>query len=134
LVLKEDILKEIQEQGVLSDFEPAKKEVYSYPGIAHVDACQAIRYRRSRLLPCHAGPEIMLLSDQTQLYGELWLLVYTVDMMQKVRQAADDKVRELQAAQEAGGAAGKVEAVRFAFTAPVAIVMRCTGRAAAGCV
>ena len=51
LIKKEDVQKEIQGLGVMSDFEPAKKQIDSYP-----------------------GEELLFVIDQKQVYGEVFLL------------------------------------------------------------
>eukprot|EP00981_Chlorochromonas_danica_P002312 scaffold446_cov183-Ochromonas_danica.AAC.11 len=53
-VPKEDIMKEIQVMGVMSDFEPAKK-----------------------LIEPFTGDQILIYVDPTQKYGETYLLCYT---------------------------------------------------------
>ena len=69
IILKEELMKEIIGLGVMSDFEPAKKSVESYP-----------------------GEEILITVDQEQKYGEVFLLCYTEeakeDFMSGVREAA----------------------------------------------
>lgn len=55
-VPKEDIMKEIQVMGVMSDFEPGKKLIDSYQ-----------------------GDQILIVVDRAQKYGETYLLCYTDD-------------------------------------------------------
>jgi hypothetical protein len=74
LIPKEDLMKEVIGLGVMSDFEPAKKQLESYP-----------------------GEEILITVDQDQKYGEVFLICYT-------EQAKDEfmsGIREVEAAIEA---------------------------------
>lgn len=68
LIPKEELMKEIVGLGVMSDFEPAKKSIESYP-----------------------GEEILITVDQEQKYGEVFLLCYTEqskeDFMSGIREA-----------------------------------------------
>jgi hypothetical protein len=54
LIPKADVVKEIEGLGVMSDFEPAKKLINSFP-----------------------GEEILFVVDQDQKYGEIFLIIYT---------------------------------------------------------
>jgi dynein intermediate chain 3, axonemal len=54
LIPKEELMKEIIGLGVMSDFEPAKKNIESYP-----------------------GTEILIIVDKEQKYGEIFVLCYT---------------------------------------------------------
>lgn len=74
LIAKEDLMKEIVGLGVMSDFEPAKKAVESYP-----------------------GAEILITVDKDQKYGEVFLLCYTED----AKEAFMSNIREMEAAIEA---------------------------------
>lgn len=74
LIKKEDVQKEIQGLGVMSDFEPAKKQIDSYP-----------------------GEELLFVIDQKQVYGEVFLLCYT----EASKDEFLNKVKEEQAAIEA---------------------------------
>ena len=67
VVLKETIMDEIIKMGVMSDFEPAKKYIESYP-----------------------GDDLLFVIDKTQQYGEMFLLCYTPE----AREEFDKKVRE----------------------------------------
>jgi hypothetical protein len=74
LISKEELMKEIIGLGVMSDFEPAKKNIESYP-----------------------GDEILITVDKDQKYGEVFLICYT-------EESKDDfmgGIREVEAAIEA---------------------------------
>lgn len=77
---KEDVMKEIQVMGVMSDFEPAKKIIESCP-----------------------GDRILIVTDKNQKYGEMFLIYYTeeaaVNYMQSMHAAKE--ALELQKAEEA---------------------------------
>ena len=68
-VPKEDVMKEIQGLGVMSDFEPAKKMVENAPD------------------------SLLFVIDQTSKYGEVFLLCYTEasveDFMKGIREAQE---------------------------------------------
>lgn len=74
LLKKEDVMKEIQGLGVMSDFEPAKKQIDSYP-----------------------GEEVLFVIDKKQVYGEVFLCCYT----EAAKEEYMSKVREAQEAIEA---------------------------------
>ena len=74
LIKKEDVMKEIQGLGVMSDFEPAKKQIESYP-----------------------GDEVLFVIDKKQVYGEVFLVCYT----EAAKEEFLSKVREAQEAIEA---------------------------------
>lgn len=74
LLKKEDVMKEIQGLGVMSDFEPAKKQIDSYP-----------------------GEEILFVVDKKQTYGEVFLVCFT----EASKEEFLSKVREEQEAIEA---------------------------------
>jgi len=88
LLKKEELTKEIQGLGVMSDFEPGKKQIDSYP-----------------------GDEILFVIDKKQTYGEIFLCCYTED----AKQVFLGKVREEQEALEAQRRAEEeAEAARIA--------------------
>lgn len=68
---KEDIMKEIQVMGVMSDFEPGKKVIEPFQ-----------------------GDQILIFVDQTQKYGEATLLCYT-------NEARDEMLKDILEQQEA---------------------------------
>ncbi len=74
IVEKEKIMEEIIKMGVMSDFEPARKQIESYP-----------------------GEDLLFVIDKTQQYGEMFLLCYT----EEAREEFDRKVREQAEALEA---------------------------------
>lgn len=74
LLSKEELLKEIVGLGVMSDFEPAKKSIESYP-----------------------GEEILITVDQSQKYGEVFLICYTEESKEDFMGG----IREMEAAVEA---------------------------------
>ena len=74
VVAKEKIMEEIIKMGVMSDFEPARKQIESYP-----------------------GEDLLFVIDKTQQYGEMFLLCYT----EEAREEFDRKVREQAEALEA---------------------------------
>eukprot|EP01038_Epipyxis_sp_PR26KG_P004926 gene4926-6893_t len=82
LLKKEDITKEIQTLGVMSDFEPAKKYVDSY-----------------------SGDVILFVIDKTQKYGETFLLCYTdeakEDFMKSITENEEAMREQLLAEQRA---------------------------------
>lgn len=69
LLSKEDLLKEISGLGVMSDFEPAKRAIESYP-----------------------GEEVLIAVDKEQKYGEMFLVCYTEET--KASYLAEIKERE----------------------------------------
>ena len=88
LLKKEDVMKEIQGLGVMSDFEPAKQQIDSYP-----------------------GEEVLFVVDKQQVYGEMFLCCYTED----AKEVFLAKVREEQEAIEAQKrAVEEAEAARIA--------------------
>ena len=77
-IKREEIVKEIQGLGVMSDFEPAKKAV---------DSC--------------TGEDILFIIDKAQKYGETFLMCYSEEAReeflkgaQEVQNALDDQKRE----------------------------------------
>ena len=88
LLKKEDVMKEIQGLGVMSDFEPGKKQIDSYP-----------------------GEELLFVIDRKQTYGEMFLVCYTEEAKEEYMR----KVREEQEAVEAQRRAEEeAEAARIA--------------------
>jgi hypothetical protein len=74
ILTKEELMKEIIGLGVMSDFEPARKSVESYP-----------------------GEEILITVDKEQVYGEVFLICYTEEAKDKFMSG----IREAEAAVEA---------------------------------
>ena len=75
---KEDIMKEIQTMGKMSDFEPGKKQIESYP-----------------------GPEILIVVDRAQKYGESYLIIYNEETKQKMMNEKNEEQEALRAQLEA---------------------------------
>jgi len=74
LIPKEDLVKEVQGLGVMSDFEPAKKQLEGF-----------------------GGEEVLIVVDKDQKYGEVFLLCYTEESKEEFMA----EVRAKQAAIEA---------------------------------
>ena len=87
------ILDEIGKLGVMSDFEPAKKQLDSYP-----------------------EDDVLWVIDQDQKYGEMFLLCYTVDAKNefeaKVKEAADAIAAQKKAEEDAENARIEAEIAR----------------------
>ena len=83
-VPKEDVMKEIQGLGVMSDFEPAKKVVDTAPD------------------------SLLFVVDKTSKYGEVFLLCYTEasveDFMKGIREAQEAIEAQKRAEEEAEAA------------------------------
>lgn len=84
-IKREEIVKEIQTLGVMSDFEPAKKAV---------DSC--------------TGEDILFIVDKAQKYGETFLMCYSEEAReeflkgaQAIQNAIDDQKREEEALETA---------------------------------
>jgi hypothetical protein len=85
LIPKEDIMGEIQKYGQMSDFEPGKKQIDSYP-----------------------GDQILIVVDRTQKYGETFLICYTEeareefmrDMLEKEDALREQLLAEMKAEEE----------------------------------
>jgi dynein intermediate chain 3, axonemal len=94
LIPKEDIAKEIQGLGVMSDFEPSKKFVDNYP-----------------------GEELLFVVDKDQKYGEIFLLCYTEqskeDFMSMVREKLEAIEAQKRAEEEAEEARKAAEWARL---------------------
>ena len=86
LLNKEEVMKEISTMGVMSDFEPAKKQIEASP-----------------------GEDLFFVIDKQQTYGEVFLLCYTAeskeDYMSKAAEAAAALEAQRQAEIEAAEAA-----------------------------
>jgi WD40 repeat protein len=93
LLKKEDVVKEIATLGVMSDFEPARKNIESYP-----------------------GDELLFVVDKTQKYGEIFLLCYTEearsDFMRSIQEAQDAIEAQRRAEEEAEAARVAAEYAR----------------------
>lgn len=74
LIPKDDLLKEIQGLGVMSDFEPAKKNIESYP-----------------------GNEILIIVDKEQKYGEIFILCYTEAAKEQFLAEVREKLEAIEA-------------------------------------
>lgn len=74
VIPKEKIVDEITKMGVMSDFQPAAKQITDYP-----------------------GEDLLFVVDKSQQYGEMFLLAYTAE----AREEFDRKVREQAEALEA---------------------------------
>ena len=93
VMAKSTILDEIGKLGVMSDFEPAKKQLDSYP-----------------------EDDILWVIDQDQKYGEMFLLCYTVgaknEFEAKVKEAADAIAAQKKAEEDADAARVAAEIAR----------------------
>jgi len=78
LVAKAEIAKEIQTLGVMSDFQPAQKQIESYP-----------------------GEEILFVVDKAQKYGEMFLLCFTEAAKEEFLSAVREKQEAIEAQKRA---------------------------------
>ena len=94
LVPKAKILDEVTVMGVMSDFEPAKKQLEAYP-----------------------GEDVLFVIDKGQQYGEMFLLCYTLEAKEtfesKVREAAEAIEAQKRAEEEAEAARIEAEHARL---------------------
>lgn len=92
-IVRDEILKEVQLMGVMSDFEPAKK---------HLEAFK--------------GPEILIVVDKDGTYGETFLLCVTEEAQEQFFKIANDKAdaeaAKLRAAEDAEAARKAAEWAR----------------------
>jgi hypothetical protein len=90
---REDIMKEIQLMGVMSDFEPAKKQLEAFK-----------------------GAEILIVVDKESTYGETFLLCVTDEAQEQFFKIANEKAEaeaaKLRAAEEAEAARKAAEWAR----------------------
>jgi WD40 repeat protein len=91
---KEKVTDEIATLGVMSDFQPAQKQIESFP-----------------------GDDLLFVIDKTQQYGEMFLLCYTEEAREeferKVREAAEAIEAQARAEEEARLAAEAAEYARL---------------------
>lgn len=91
---KEEVMKEVIGMGVMSDFEPAKKQIESSP-----------------------GDELLFIIDKKQEYGEIFLLAFTQEAqqgyLQKIAEAEEALAAQRKAEEEAAEAARLAEIARL---------------------
>ena len=94
IIPKAKIVDEITMMGVMSDFEPSKKQLEAYP-----------------------QDEVLFVIDKSQQYGEMFLLCYTVEAREefeaKVREAAEAVEAQRRAEEEAEAAKVAAEFARL---------------------
>mmetsp|Transcript_17406 Transcript_17406/g.18148 ORF Transcript_17406/g.18148 Transcript_17406/m.18148 type:complete len:887 (+) Transcript_17406:60-2720(+) len=78
LIPKDELIKEIQGLGVMSDFEPAKKQIESYP-----------------------GTEILIIVDKEQKYGEIFVLCYTEATKEQFMSEVRERLEAIEAQRKA---------------------------------